>query len=105
MKRVVFAGITALALLTAGQALADTVTLQIAPEQRTRIKEYVVKERVKPTVIRERVAVGTTLPAEVELSAVPDTWGPDFSRYRYVYSNDHVYLVDPAERRIVHEID
>src|SRR6185295_8357280 len=48
MKRTVFAGVTALALLTAGQVLADSVTLQIAPEQRTRIKEYVVKEKVKP---------------------------------------------------------
>ena len=39
MKRAVFAGVTALALLTASQALAETVTLQIAPEQRAQIKD------------------------------------------------------------------
>jgi hypothetical protein len=105
MKRAVFAGVTALALLTAGQALAETVTLQIAPEQRARIKEYVVKERVKPVVVKERVSIGATLPSDVELSAVPETWGPSFRRYRYVYSDNHVYLVEPSDRRVVEVID
>jgi hypothetical protein len=105
MKRAVFAGVTALALLTAGQALAESVTLQIAPEQRTRIREYVVQERVKPVVVKERFSVGATLPADVELRTVPDTWGPGFSRYRYVYSNNNVYFVDPADRRVIQEID
>lgn len=105
MKRVVFAGVTALALLTAGQALAEGVTVQIAPDQRTRIKEYVVKERVSPIVVKERVTVGATLPAEVELSTVPESWGPGFSRYRYVYSDNNVYLVEPSNRRVVQVID
>jgi hypothetical protein len=105
MKRAVFAGVTALALLTAGQALAQSVTVQIAPEQRTRIKEYVVKEKVKPVVVKERVSVGATLPADVELRAVPETWGPGVSRYRYVYSDNNVYLVNPSDRRVVEVID
>ena len=105
MKRAVFASVTALALLTAGQALAEGVTLQIAPEQRTRIKEYVVKERVNPVVVKERVSVGATLPADVELRAVPETWGPSFNRYRYVYSDNRVYLVEPSDRRVVEVID
>jgi hypothetical protein len=105
MKRAIFAGVTALALLTAGQALAEGVTLQIAPEQRTRIKEYVVKEKVKPVVVKERVSVGGTLPADVELRAVPDTWGPTFRPYRYVYSDNNVYLVNPSDRRVVEVID
>lgn len=105
MKRAVFAGVTVLALLTAGQALAEGVTLQIVPEQRTRIKEYVVKERVKPVVVKERVSVGATLPADVELRTVPEAWGPGFNRYRYVYSDSHVYLVEPSDRRVVEVID
>jgi uncharacterized protein DUF1236 len=105
MKCTVYAGVAALAMLTAGQALADSVTLQIAPEQRTRIKEYVVKQHVRPTVVKERVSVGMTLPSDVELSSVPETWGPGFTRYRYVYSNDRVYLVEPSDRRVVEEID
>ena len=64
-------------------------------------KEYVVKERVAPVTIRERVAVGATIPAGVELRAVPDTWGPSVSRYRYVYHDDNVVLVDPSSRRVI----
>ena len=77
--------------------------ISFAPEQRTRIKEYVVKERVAP--VRERVTIGARLPAEVELRAVPSEWGPSVSRYRYVYSGDRVYFVDPASREVVHELD
>ena len=105
MRRTVLAGIATLAVITAGQALADSVTVKIAPEQRTRIKEYVVKERVKPLVVKERVHVGATLPADVELRTVPSDWGPDVSRYRYVYSDEHVYLVEPSDRRVIEEID
>lgn len=105
MKKTLFAGVAALTLLTAGQALADSVTVQIAPEQRTRIKEYVVKERVKPVTVKERVVVGATLPAEVELSSVPETWGPTFSRYRYVYTDNRVVLVEPSSRKVIQVID
>ena len=76
-----------------------------APEQRTRIREYVVKERVAPVTVQERIAIGARLPADVELRTVPSDWGPSVSRYRYIYSNDNVYLVDPSSREIVHVID
>ena len=33
---------------------------------------------------RERVTVGATLPADVELVEVPADWGPDMRRYRYI---------------------
>ena len=62
-----------------------------------------VRERVAP--VRERVTIGSRLPAEVELRAVPSEWGPSVSRYRYVYSGDRVYFVDPASREVVHELD
>jgi hypothetical protein len=79
--------------------------ITFAPEQRTRIKEYVVKERVAPVRVRERIAVGTRLPADVELRAVPSDWGPSVTRYRYVYSGDNVYFVEPTSREVVHVID
>jgi hypothetical protein len=89
-------------------AVADTTDpnsarFELAPDQRTRIQQYVVRERVAP--MRERVAVGVTLPADVELHAVPTEWGPWSSRYRYVYGDEHVYLVDPSSRRVVRSID
>ena len=98
-------GATAVALVLGGQAFAQSVAVEIAPEQRTRIKEYVVKEKVKPVTVKERISVGATLPADVELQSVPSTWGPSVSKYRYVYSDDHVYFVDPASRKVVTTID
>src|SRR3954447_14484156 len=105
MKRSLVAGVTALTFVLAGQAFAQSVAVEIAPEQRTRIKEYVVKEKVKPVTVKERISVGATLPAGVELRSVPSDWGPAVSKYRYVYSDDHVYFVDPANRRVVTTID
>jgi hypothetical protein len=69
------------------------------------IKKYVVDRKVRPATIRERVVVGATLPADVELLAVPGDWGPDLGRYRYVYHDDNVYFVDPGSRRVLHMID
>ena len=106
MKKMLIAGTAAMAMLASGQILsAQTTTIEIAPEQRTRIKEYVVKEKVKPVTVKERVSVGATLPADVELVAVPETWGPSVSKYRYVYSDNHVVLVEPSSRRVVQIID
>jgi hypothetical protein len=96
-----------IALTLATPSLAQTVGVgvTVAPEERTRIKEYVVKEKVAPVTIKEQVRVGAKLPADVELRAVPSAWGPTYSKYRYVYSNNHVYLVEPSSREIVTVID
>jgi len=101
MKALYVAGFAA-ALLTT-QAFAQAVV--IAPEQRTVIRDYVVKEKIRPYRMQSRVTVGATLPAEVELAPVPETWGPTFRSYRYVYTGDDVVLVDPSSRRVVEIID
>src|SRR5262245_7790915 len=117
MKRAILAGIAVLAL--AGPALAQTTiqtapapaaptagaTVTLAPEQRTRIKNYVVEHKVRPVTVKERVTVGATLPADVDLVAVPGDWGPDLARYRYVYSDNHVVLVEPSSRRVIQIIE
>ena len=105
MKRILLASATALAVVLSGQALAQSTTVEIAPEQRTKIKEYVIKERVSPVTIQERVTVGATLPANVELRTVPSDWGPSVSRYRYVYHDNRVVLVEPSSRQVVQIID
>ena len=102
MKRVLLAA-TAIGFLAATQVMAQTVV--VAPEQRTAIKEYVVKEKVRPHRLQSRVTVGATLPADVELAPVPETWGPTFRSYRYVYTGDDVVLVDPSSRRVIEVID
>jgi hypothetical protein len=80
-------------------------TVRIEPEYRTRIKSYVTEHKIRPVETREKIVVGAKVPADVELTAVPSDWGPSVSRYRYVYSNDRVMLVDPGTRTVVHEID
>jgi hypothetical protein len=112
MYRSLLAGAAVLALGLSTPAFAQSVGVQagpvaadlsFAPEQRTRIREYVVREKVRP--YRERVTVGATLPANVELHTAPAEWGPSVSRYRYVYSNDNVYFVDPGSRRVIYHVD
>jgi hypothetical protein len=102
MTRAMLIG-AAITALVAGQALAQVITIE--PAQRTRIKEYVVQERVRPVTIKERVTVGATLPEDIELSPVPQAWGPGVARYRYVYTNDDVVLVEPSTRRVVQIVE
>jgi hypothetical protein len=110
MKRALMAA-SVLALFAGTQAFAQTVgvgpaeTVVIEPEQRTVIRDYVAKERVAPARVKERIAVGATLPADVELRTVPSTWGPKLSKYRYIYSGEHVYLVEPSNRTVVQIIE
>ena len=105
MNRVLLAGASAMAVVLASQAFAQSVSVEIAPDKRTRIKEYVVKERVAPVTVKERVRVGATLPADVELRTVPSDWGPSVSKYKYIYSDNRVHFVDPASRRVIYDID
>jgi hypothetical protein len=116
MKRglIVATAIAAIAVGASNSSFAQGVGVQVGPvgagisfepAQRTRIKEYVVKERVAPVTVRERLAVGATLPADVELQTVPADWGPSVSKYRYVYSNNNIYFVEPSTRQVVTVID
>jgi hypothetical protein len=65
----------------------------------------VVKERVAPVTVRERIRVGAKLPADVQLRTVPAEWGPSVSKYRYIYSDDRVYFVEPCTREVVQVLD
>jgi hypothetical protein len=112
MKKLVLAA-AAVALMSTGGAIAQTTvttgaaraTVQIEPEARTRIRGYVTEHKLRPITTKERIVVGATVPNDVELVAVPSEWGPSLTRYRYVYSNDRVRLVDPGTRTVVQEID
>jgi hypothetical protein len=113
MKRTLLAGVAVLVLgcpafaqsttVTTGSAPAASVT--IAPEQRTKIKTYVTEKKVKPVTVKEKITVGATLPADVELQSVPADWGPELSSFRFVYSDNHIALVEPSSRRVVQVID
>lgn len=110
-----FLTIAAAASILATAAIAQTTVttttgtgnaaVQIEPQYRTKIKSYVTEKKVRPVTTQERIVVGAKVPASVELEAVPADWGPSVTKYRYVYSNDRVMLVDPGTRTVVHEID
>jgi hypothetical protein len=80
-------------------------TVQIEPQYRTRIHSYVTEHKIRPITTREKIVVGGRVPQDVELEAVPQDWGPSLTKYRYVYSGDHVMLVDPGTRTVVQEVD
>ena len=88
-------------------ALAQGVrgALVLAPEERTVVKKYVTSHKVAPVKLKERLSVGATLPAGVRLAPVPAEWGPAYGSYRYIYSDNRVYFVEPSTRRVVTAID
>lgn len=64
--------------MLSSQAFAQGVSVEIAPEQRARIKEYVVKEKVPRVTVKERYRVCATV---LELRKVPEDWGPSVRSY------------------------
>jgi hypothetical protein len=86
-----------------GRAHAGAV--QIEPEARTRIHSYVTEHKVRPVKSHEKIVVGSPVPRDVELEAVPEDWGPSLTRYRYIYSGDRVMLVDPETRNVIEEVE
>jgi len=99
----------ATALGAPASALAQDVTVGVAPyqgikvEQRPAFREYVVRERVPAYTIPDRVVVGSVLPDSVTYYDVPQTFGA--MPYRYTVVNGETVLVEPRTRRIVQIID
>jgi hypothetical protein len=112
MKRAVALSF-ALAVLSGASAFAQSTvvttgtapTVTIEPQYRTRIQSYVTEHRPPAVVAKERFVVGATVPADIELRPVPEDWGPGLNRYRYVYSNDHVVLIEPSSRKVVQIVE
>ncbi len=107
MKKVFLIAIAAGGMMSADASAQSTVvtttgvgrsTVQIEQEYRTKLRSYVTEHHVRPVVTQERIVVGSPVPRDVELEAVPSDWGPSLGRYRYVYFGEHVMLVDPESR-------
>jgi len=112
MKKLLLVSAAAVVLSTAAFAQNTVVTtgtghtaVRIEPETRTRIHSYVTEHKIRPVESREKIVVGTPVPRDVELEAVPSEWGPSLTRYRYVYSGQRVLLVDPETRAVVEEVE
>jgi hypothetical protein len=105
MRRTLFAVAAFAATAGVTPSYAQGVVLDLEPEQRTIIREYVVRQLPPAVIVPGGVRVGTVLPADVDVRPVPYNWGPDVRRYRYVYWNDQVVFVEPGTRRVIDIID
>ena len=115
MKKLLLISAAAAALVSTGAFAQTTVVtttgtghsgaVQIEPEYRTKIRSYVTEHKIRPVETREKIVVGSPVPRDVELEAVPTEWGPSLTRYRYVYSGERVMRVDPETRAVVQEVE
>ena len=108
MKYLAVVSTIGIGLFAGGYALAQDATLIIQPEQRTVVHEYIVKEHVKPMVLKERVEIGTAIPQDVELAPMPQaiyTKIPASKRYEYFDWNGHAVFVDPDSRKVVQIVE
>jgi len=102
------AGAAIVAIVASSMARAQDATLTITPEHEQVIREYVVKEHVRPVDMDDNFVVGATVPQTVELAPVPEgiyTTAPEVRRYQYFYWKNRVVFVDPDSRRIVKVVD
>jgi hypothetical protein len=101
---------------TTGQGAAPTkgpnanLSVNITPENRTRIHEVFGKERSAPRVdhIDFGLSVGTAVPRSVRIVAVPLTIieiQPTWRGYEYFMVGDQIVIVDPHTMEIVAVLD
>jgi hypothetical protein len=86
-------------------ALADD--LIIAPEIGIKFQDDVKVKKYKARKYDRDLAVGVVLEDDIDYYEIPDeviVATPTLKRHRYVYLNDHVYIVD-NDRRIVAIVD
>ena len=93
--------------LAFGAPLALADDLVIAPEVGVKIHDDVKVKKYKSHKFDGDVKVGVVIPGDVEYYDVPDTVvvaTPTLKGHKYVYLNDHVYVVD-SNRRVVAVVD
>ena len=101
---------------TTGQGTAPTkgpnasLSVNVTPENRTRIHEVFVKERSAPKVdhVAFSLSVGAAVPRSVRIVAVPQTIveiQPTWRGYEYFMVGDQIVIVDPRTMEIVAILD
>ena len=103
--------LTAISPLASAQTTTTTTTtietrgpLKLTRQQRTVIQRTVTRERRVAPPAELQISVGAEIPSSVELSAFPDAVYvevPVLKRYKYVYVNNQLVLVDPETSQIV----
>ena len=83
-----------------GAAVGTTGAVTIDPGVETEVRTYVGRQNWRSVDVPGTVAVGTELPASVELHTVPKV-----ERYRVTVVGGRTVLVDPGTRRVVRIIE
>ena len=107
MKHLLIATAAA-AVFVSGYAMAQEATLAIEPAHETVIKQYVVKEHLRPVRVKETLAVGTVVPEDVTIAPVPDTLVsevPEVKSYDYFDYDGKIVFVDHNTRKVVKIVD
>ena len=84
-----------------------TAPLQLTPVQRQTVYRTIVRERVAAPQSTVEYRVGTRIPANAPLYAVPQEVAvevPAIRSYKYMVVNGQVLLVDPATSEVVAEL-
>jgi hypothetical protein len=89
---------------------AASSTANISTEQRTRIRETVLKQSNAPRIAKAEfnVAVGTVVPSSVHFVRLPEPIVeiyPAWRGYDYVLVGDVILILDPRDHRIVAVLD
>jgi Protein of unknown function (DUF1236) len=89
----------------AGDKPGKQATKEIRPEQKTVIKQTIVRENIRPQKLDVQVRVGVRIPRTVVLYSLPPTIievYPAYSRYKLVMVDDDTILViDPVDWEII----
>ena len=93
MKKFILGAVAVAAFAT--PAFAQLLDIQIGPRER----EYIVREGRSVTYEGD-IAVGATLPADVEFYSVPEV-----TTYRYAVVNNRRVIVEPSTRRIIQIVE
>lgn len=98
MKRVVLAGLVSLVAVSTAFAAARS-GINMPNDLRAKISADVVKQ--KPTAGKTGWRRGRKIDDGVELKDIPADWGKDITKYKYIYTGNQVWFVDPASRRAI----
>jgi hypothetical protein len=94
---------------TTGQAAASTSTHNLPPQTRTRIHEFVIRERNAPRVSPDfAVSIGARVPTTVRFAAVPRTIveiQPEWRGFTYFMVRDQMVIFNPRTMAIVAIVD
>ena len=89
------------------QTIITQPTLVLTPTQRETVYRDIVRARVTPAPGTVTYTVGSRVPSDVRLYAIPDSVAvevPAVRQYRYMMVNGRVVLVDPATSEVVADL-